>query len=157
MRRVEGAEAPVLVHISTPSYRGTHIEGFHAAVQAVVEKLATPAESRGDHINLFPGMVSPADIRYLKEIAADFGIESVLLPDYSETMEGPVQDQYQKIPEGGTPIDAIRSRASACATVEFGRTIAGKATTAALLHDRFGVAAHRLGMPIGVRETDRLL
>jgi len=151
---LEGADAPVLVPISTPSYCGTHIDGFHAAVRAVVEKLATAAESRGDHFNLFPGMVSAADIRYLKEVAADFSLELVLLPDYSDTLDGPALDQYHKIPEGGTPIAAIRSSASASATVEFGRTIAGKATAAALLHERFAVPSHRLGAPIGVRETD---
>ena len=151
---LEGADAPVLVPISTPSYCGTHIDGFHAAVRAVVEKLATAAESRGDHFNLFPGMVSAADIRYLKEVAADFSLELVLLPDYSDTLDGPALDQYHKIPEGGTPIATIRSSASASATVEFGRTIAGKATAAALLHERFAVPSHRLGAPIGVRETD---
>ncbi len=35
-----GAERPVLVHVSTPSYSGTHIDGFHDAVRAVVEQLA---------------------------------------------------------------------------------------------------------------------
>jgi nitrogenase molybdenum-iron protein NifN len=151
---LDGADAPVLVPISTPSYCGTHIDGFHAAVRAVVEKLATPAELRGDHINLFPGMVSAADIRYLKEVAADFSLESVLLPDYSDTLDGPALDRYHKIPEGGTPIAAIRSSASASATVEFGRTIAGKVTAATFLRERFAVPSHRLGVPIGVRETD---
>ncbi len=31
---------PELVHVSTPSYRDTHAEGFHASVKAVVETLA---------------------------------------------------------------------------------------------------------------------
>ena len=62
---LDSAEAPVLVQISTPSYCGTHIDGFHAAVRAVVEKLSTPPESRGNHINFYPGMISAADIRYL--------------------------------------------------------------------------------------------
>jgi len=31
---------PVLIHASTPSYRGTHMEGFHEAVRATVETLA---------------------------------------------------------------------------------------------------------------------
>src|SRR5271166_3834244 len=62
---------PELVHVSTPSYRDTHAEGFHAAVRAVVETLAQsgPPERL---VNLLPGMVSPADLRYLKEVAADF-------------------------------------------------------------------------------------
>jgi nitrogenase molybdenum-iron protein NifN len=147
-------DAPLLVPVSTPSYRGTHIEGFHAAVKAVVEQLALPSESKGTHVNLFPGMVSAADIRYLKEVAADFSLEMVLLPDYSDTLDGPALEQYHKIPAGGTPIAAIHQSGSARASIEFGRTIAGKATAAAMLHERFGVPANRLGMPIGVRETD---
>ena len=149
-----GAELPLLVHVSTPSYCGTHIEGFHAAVKAVVEKLAVPSESRGVHVNIFPGMVSAADIRYLKEVAADCSLEITVLPDYSDTLDGPALDQYHKIPAGGTPITAIRKSGSARATIEFGRTIAGKATAAAFLDERFGVPPHRLGTPIGVRETD---
>ncbi|HSH13228.1 MAG TPA: nitrogenase component 1, partial [Desulfurivibrionaceae bacterium] len=33
-------ELPVLVPVSTPSYSGSHMEGFHAAVRALVEALA---------------------------------------------------------------------------------------------------------------------
>ena len=29
-----------LVHVSTPSYRGTHVDGFHATIRALVEQLA---------------------------------------------------------------------------------------------------------------------
>ena len=146
---------PVLVPISTPSYRGTHMEGFHAAVKAIVEKLAGKDDAHARPLNLFPGMVSTADLRYLKEIAEDFGIETALLPDYSETMEGAVQDAYIKIPEGGTPIGVIRAMGSAQASIEFGRTLEKRESPATYLKNNFGVAAHRIGVPIGIRETDR--
>ncbi len=152
----EGAETlPVLVPISTPSYRGTHMDGFHAAVKAIVEKLACKDDAHARTLNLFPGMVSTADLRYLKEIVEDFGIETALLPDYSETMEGAVQDAYIKIPEGGTPIRVIRAMGSAQASIEFGRTIQKRETSATFLKGNFGVAALRIGTPIGIRETDR--
>jgi nitrogenase molybdenum-iron protein NifN len=149
------AEKPALVHISTPAYRGTHMDGFHAAVRALVKALAEEG-IRQDQINVFPGMVSPADLRYLKEVLNDFEITSVVLPDYSETLDGPALANYQKIPAGGTSLAAIRSTGRALATLEFGRTIARKPTAGALLNERFGVPCHRLGMPIGVQETDRL-
>jgi nitrogenase molybdenum-iron protein NifN len=145
---------PELIPISTPSYRGTHMDGFHAAVLSIVERLAGKDQAGAERLNLFPGMVSTADLRYLKEIAEDFGIEVALLPDYSETLEGPLQDEYLKIPEGGVPIKTIRSMGSAKASVEFGRTIQRGTTAASYLQKEFGVAAHRIGTPIGVRETD---
>lgn len=150
-----GGSAPQLVHVSTPSYSGTHVDGFHAAVRSVVEALATPSHSRSHHVNLFPGMVSAADLRYLKEIAEDFEISSIVLPDYSETLDGPALDAYQKIPAGGTPIHGIRSAAGARASIEFGRTIRQRDTAAAFLESTFGIRAHRLGLPIGINETDR--
>ena len=150
-----GLHAPQLVHVSTPSYSGTHVDGFHAAVRSVVETLATPEPTSSHHVNLFPGMVSAADLRYLKEIAEDFEISSLVLPDYSETLDGPALDAYQKIPAGGTPIQGIRSAAGARASIEFGRTIRQRDTAAAFLESTFGVRAHRLGLPIGINETDR--
>ena len=146
---------PQLVHVSTPSYSGTHVDGFHAAVRSVVATLATPEPEPSHHVNLFPGMVSAADIRYLKEVAEDFELSSIVLPDYSETLDGPALDAYQKIPAGGTPIQGIRSAAGARASIEFGRTIRQRDTAAAFLESTFGVRAHRLGLPIGINETDR--
>jgi len=42
-------------------------------------------------------------------------------------------------------------------TIEFGYTLAGRKTAGTFLDERFGIKLHRLGMPIGIRETDRFL
>jgi nitrogenase molybdenum-iron protein NifN len=146
-------QAPV-VTVSTPSYSGTHMEGFHAAVKAVVEQLAQGGEAT-DAVNLLPGFVSPADIRYLKEILLDFGLPGIILPDISETLDGPAQTDYEKLPSGGTPIADIVAMGRSRATLEFGRTLFGQATAGRVLEDRFKVPLSHLGMPIGLRETDR--
>ena len=78
-------------------------------------------------------MVSPADLRYLKDLLHDFGLEPILLPDYSDTLDGPVWNEYQRIPPGGTPIEAIRRMGSARATIEFGSTWDRPQTAGALL------------------------
>jgi nitrogenase molybdenum-iron protein NifN len=148
-------ELPLLVNVSTPSYAGTHMEGFHAAVRAMADQLAR-AEERHDGINLLPGFVSPADLRYLKEVTADFGLRAIVLPDTSETLDGPALEDYEKIPRGGTPIRDVVSMGGSRATIELGRTLArGTLSAGALLEARFGVPHHGVGMPIGLRETDR--
>jgi nitrogenase molybdenum-iron protein NifN len=78
---------PAIVSVSTPSYSGTHMEGFHAAVRAVIEQLSEGGE-RNAVINLLPGFVSAADLRYLKDLFAGFGCGLTMLPDYSETLDG---------------------------------------------------------------------
>jgi len=147
-------DMPVLVPVSTPSYSGTHVDGFHNAVKAVVETLAQ-AGPRGESLNLLPGFVSPEDLRYLKEIFEDFKIDATILPDISESLDGPALDMYEKIPCGGTPLAAISAMGRAKATVEFGRTLHPDKTAGASLKKRFNIPLFNTGLPVGVRETDR--
>jgi nitrogenase molybdenum-iron protein NifN len=149
------SDPPVRVmHAATPSYRGTHVDGFHATVKALVEQLAEGGPGDG-RVNVFPGMVSPADLRYLKEVFADFELDATLLPDYSETLDGPQLEEYQNIPSGGTPVERVRAMGRARISLELGRTLAETGTAAAALESKFGVARRQLGWPVGVLESDR--
>jgi nitrogenase molybdenum-iron protein NifN len=191
---------PPIVHVSTASFRGTHMDGYHAAVRALVETLAgdggvmpeprlPPSELAGESdggagplgppsartarrsvptsgtdnrarppVALFPGMVSPADLRELKRLVAAFDLPLTLLPDYSDTLDGPSWADYEKLPSGGTPVEAIRALGEAQAALEFGRLLVGAPRTAGtFLKEKRGVPHFRLGLPIGLRETDRLL
>lgn len=149
-------DLPALVNVATPSYSGTHMEGFHSAVRAVVEQMVSYSDGaeRQSKVNLLPGFVSPADIRYLKELFDDFGLTGIVLPDISETLDGPALEDCEKIPRGGTPIAEIESMECSRATIEFGRTLFNHASAGRLLENRFQVPLYSLGMPIGLRETD---
>lgn len=151
---------PVLVHVSTPSYQGTHMQGFHSAVRSLVAGLADGAAPhvKKPSVNLFPGMVSPADLRHLKEMASAFGLSAAVVPDYSDTLNGPLWTEYQPIPEGGTPLAALRATASAAASIECGLVLGGeKETAGTFLEEHFDVSLHRMGLPIGIRQSDHLL
>jgi nitrogenase molybdenum-iron protein NifN len=159
--------API-VTVSTASYRGTHMDGFHAAVKALVEQLAE--KSDGEHrtsnierrtsneanrrVALFPSMVSAADLRHLKEIFSDFNLPFTLLPDYSETMDGATWSEYEKLQSGGTPVASIRALGSAQASIEFGRVLEGTNTAGTVLQNKFAIPRRLLGLPMGIRESD---
>jgi nitrogenase molybdenum-iron protein NifN len=157
---------PFLVHASTPSYQGTHIDGFHEAVLATVASFAINDPAK-DHINIFPGFVSPEDIRHLKEILNDFGLDYVLFPDYSDTLDNPHWKEYQLISEGGTTPQDLQRTGSAKASIELGFVqnyggIQGRVrnnkmalTAGQLLEKNFDVPCKTLGIPIGIKETDR--
>lgn len=149
-------DLPALVNVSTPSYAGTHMEGFHAAVRAVADQLAEGGD-KASHVNLLPGFVSCADLRHLKEIIGAFGLESVVLPDYSDTLDGPAWSEYQNIPAGGTTVPALRTMGRAAATIQCGRTLHNDQSAGDLLQKKHSVVNHKLGIPIGVRETDALM
>lgn len=149
---------PPMVSVATPSYQGTHMEGFYAAVKAVVEGLCKDAgKGCAPFVNLFPGMVSPADIRHLKEIVEDFGLNAMVLPDYSDTLDGGLWPSYQRIPAGGTSVDQIRNAGGALASFELGRCLATvKSTAATVLEERFETPCRRQGLPLGVAQNDQL-
>lgn len=146
-------DEPIMVPVSTPSYQGSHIEGFHRAVRAIVEKLAQPGPKQ-EHVNLFTGMVSPEDIRHMKEIFADFSTAVTILPDYSDSLDGGIWNQYEKNIETGTPLEAIRRTPSARATIEFGGSRSTATSAGDFLLRQFGTPFYQLPIPIGVKASD---
>lgn len=142
-----------LVSVSTPSFKDTHIDGFRSATKAVVGALAQKAE-KNKQVNIFPGFLSCADLRQLKEIMRDFNLPYVMVPDYSDTLDGGIWDTYHKIPEGGTSVEQIIGMGGSLASIEFSRTAGNDATSGKLLFERFGTPFFTLGIPLGIKETD---
>jgi nitrogenase molybdenum-iron protein NifN len=151
--RQEYGDTP-MVHVSTASYRGTHMDGFHSAVRALVEQLAQAGPAT-DRVSVFPGMVSAADLRHLKEILTDFSLTFTLLPDYSDTMDGGTWEHYEELQSGGTPVADIAATGLSRASIECGRVLEAVRTAGAVLAEKFSVPRHVVGLPIGINETDR--
>ncbi len=147
-------DLPLLVHVATPSYSGTHTDGFHGAVRALAEQLCLHKAAPHGGVNIFPNMISCEDIRHLKDICRDFDVPACILPDYSETLDGPALEDYERIPSGGTPVQDIQAMSGAAASLDFGRCLP-KDTAGTALEQRFGVPDTRLGLPMGLRESDR--
>lgn len=161
-----GKDLPEFVYASTPSYQGTHMDGFHEAIAATVKTLAKQT-TQNNKINLFPGFVSTEDLRYLQDIMDDFGLEHTILSDYSDALDNPSWDTYMRIPQGGTPVEDIKEMGNSKASIEFGYilnkgSVAGKTrkstksmTAAEYLEKEMSIPKISLGMPIGVKETDK--
>lgn len=162
----EGEDLPVFIHTSTPSYCGSHADGFHNTVLSTMKTLAAYTE-KGNDIVLLPGMVTPADIRYLKEILADYEAPCVLFPDYSETLDNVYTSEYQLIPTGGTTLKELTSVGNAKAVVEFGsvfnrgylkaRPAAALPTAGEWLESTFYFRNHQMPLPIGLNASDRFM
>ncbi|WP_291857419.1 nitrogenase component 1 [Marinilabilia sp.] len=157
------SDGPALVAASTPSYQGTHIDGFREAVYSLVRRFSYKPQlpESQNSINLFPGLWSPADLRHLKEIVAAFELRYTLLPDYSETLDNPVWDDYKRIPAGGTPLQELRNMGGALTSIDFGgvEELSGEGyhSGAHFLEKEFGVGRKVLSSPIGIDQTDRLM
>jgi nitrogenase molybdenum-iron protein NifN len=156
--------APVLFYASTASYRGTHMDGFHEAIRAAVSALAgAPADtpvppgrvsSAQRRVNLISGFVSAEDIRELHSILRSFGLPYTLFPDYSESLDGPSWETYQKLPEGGTKLAEISAMANAAGTLYMGRA-PGSEDAGKWLEENYRVPLIHSELPIGIENTDR--
>lgn len=154
-----------LAHASTPSYCGSHVDGFHQAVVSVINDLSQEAE-KNDKLVLLPGMLSPADYRYLKEVFDVIGQEIILLPDLSETLDNAHWNDYKRIPDGGTSLEELSQVGGAKAYLQFGdvlnkgmraNTVQRKniPSPGSTLEDKYALNGQSITFPIGINATDR--
>jgi nitrogenase molybdenum-iron protein NifN len=141
-----------VVSASTPSFKDGHVEGFHTMVRALVESLATQRGPQTRSVNILPPIVSPADLRHLREMADAYRLTPTILPDYSETLDGVILDHYCPLPTGGTRSEDIAEMPRAKATLDL--TLTGKAPRASTVLAERGSETEILGLPIGVRSCD---
>ncbi len=135
-------------------------KGFTQALCAVLESYSAQLDEgteKGNHINVFAGLVSPADLRYLKEILGHFGIDYTLYPDYSETLDGPSVAAYEPVLDGGTTLKSIARMSSARISLTLGSSDDGALGPGAWLEQHYGVEHHVLGLPVGLKATDALV
>ncbi len=150
------AYRPLVVNVSTPSYSANYSDGFNATIKALVATLA----GGGKHtrkINLLPGSLSPADLRHLKTMMEDFGLEYTMLPDYSETLDGVSWSDYNYLPQGGTSILSIRDMGRAASSIEFTVCRDSSETASEFLKGSNGVPSLRMMIPIGVDAVDEFM
>lgn len=144
----------LIVPVSAPSYSGSHMDGFHDSCVAILERLASRPIPNNGAINIFPGFISPADIRHLGRILADFQTPAIILPDFSQTLDGGISDVYRRIPVGGTSLEQIGQMAGAAFSIEFNVTSPERQSSSALLESLADVSGERLPLPIGLRNCD---
>lgn len=145
-----------IIPVATPGYGGSHFEGYYRAVQQIVKYYARPAAAH-EGINVVTGFMTPADIRELKRIFELFGLQATIVPDISETLDEPFSGEYHMIPAGGSKRDDLTKIAGAKATIEFGLNVAYLDSPGIELQRSFGVPVYRLPLPIGLKNTDRLI
>lgn len=157
LKRYNGRRSVALpvVYASTPSYKDGHVEGFHTMVHRIVEGVAIDSGPTERTMNVLPPMVSPADLRHLRELVEAFGVAATMVPDYSDTLDGVILDEYRALPQGGTPLHDIAKMPRSLATLDF--TMTGKAPRASDVLTKRGSGARVLGLPVGIRATDALI
>jgi nitrogenase molybdenum-iron protein beta chain len=137
----------------TPSFVGSHINGYDAAIKSVLsyfwekkEVVRTPNEK----INLIPGFdgFAVGNNRELRRIFGLFGIDVTIISDVSDQFDTPTDGTYRMF-DGGTTIDQVKDALNAKATIAMQKYcsdksleyIAGKGQQTAALHYPMGIGA----------------
>lgn len=142
------------VTVSTPGYGGSQYEGYYKAVRKTIEKITKKPYEKNNKLNVIMGTMSPADIRYVKNILKEFEIDYIMIPDISETMDSPFEKNYSKIPKGGTKIEDIEKMSESKATLEFGVLLNDENSPGEYLRDKYSIPLFKCPYPIGLENTD---
>jgi nitrogenase molybdenum-iron protein alpha/beta subunit len=145
-----------IINVASAGYAGTQFEGFFRALRALVEQTEMDA-APNDKVNIITGMISPADTRFIKELLEKMGLDAILLPDISETLDGGHETAYSRLPLSGTPIGDVAKMAGARFSIEISAFIEDEYSPALYLRERYGVPMARCPLPVGLRDTDRFI
>ncbi|AJY46775.1 nitrogenase iron-molybdenum cofactor biosynthesis protein NifN [Martelella endophytica] len=145
-----------VIPVETPDYAGSMETGFAKAMTAMIDRLvpegagADPASPR---INVLVNSTSsPGDVEELKVLVETFGLEPVILPDLSDSLDGHLDDfDHKALTTGGTGVGDIRRMGKARASIIIGSSLAAAAD---LLAARTGVPDHRFDHLMGLDAVD---
>jgi nitrogenase molybdenum-iron protein beta chain len=148
-------EGKLVVHCNTPSYVGSHINGYYNMMSGFINYLSKKSGASNGKVALFPGFVNPGDMREIKRIAHLIKAPLILFPDTSAVMDAPMTGNYTMYPRGGTTIEEIAALGDCKKTLALGELTSGEPAMA--LERKCDVEYDLIPLPIGIENTDRFL
>ena len=151
---LELPEDKTVLYASTPSYEGSHIQGFSNMMIGFMKYMTQKSAEKGNKAAIFPGWVNPGDDRELKRIATLMGVEYMYFPDHEKVLETPMTGSYKYFPKGaGTPAQDISELGSAKHLIAMGQITSIE--PAEYLEKQHKVPYTLIPMPIGIALTDK--
>jgi len=144
-----------VVHASTPSYVGSHINGYYNMMCGFISYLARKTGTPNGNTAIFPGFVNPGDIREIKRMAKLVGVPFTMFPDTSGIMDAPMTGRFEIYPQGGTTIPEIEGLGDCSEVLALGKLTS--AEPAEQLKKKCKVPYRLLPLPIGIEATDRFV
>ncbi len=146
-----------VVYASTPDFVGALEDGWARAVEAIITALVPevdPVWRDPDlrQVNLLCGShLTVADVDELVRLIRAFGLNPVVLPDISRSLDGHVADDWRGTSLGGTTVEDIAAMARSSFTLAVGEAMR---PAARLLEDRAFVPYRVFPALTGLTATD---
>lgn len=142
-----------LVAVHTPSFKGSHVSGYHEAVTALVKTLAKKGAPTGK-LNVFTGWVNPGDVELIQHYLSEMDIAGHVFMDTTH-FDSPMLPNKAILTHGNTTVEDLQNSANAIGTISFARYESDNA--AKFLSDEFEVPFIPTATPYGIKNTDLLL
>ncbi|MEV5409630.1 nitrogenase iron-molybdenum cofactor biosynthesis protein NifN [Thermopolyspora sp. NPDC052614] len=139
-----GPDAPLIVGVSTPDFRGGLSDGWSAALEALVQAIpldpldparraagdaaggaAGERRSEPEPLAVLAGpALTAADLDELADLVRGFGLAPVPVPDLSGSLDGHLAAEWSPLTTGGTTLGDLRRLGEAGAVLVAGATAA---------------------------------
>lgn len=142
---------------ATPDYVGGLQEGWAIAVTSLIETFTPEGRlpTKADQVTILASSaLTPGDIDELRDILDAFGLDAIVLPDLSGSLDGHVPEAYQGTSYGGTTLEEMARLGASVATIAIGPSMRHPAE---VLEQRTGVPSRVIELPLGLANADALM
>lgn len=145
-----------IVYVSTPDYVGAFQDGWCKAALKIVQHFAQPANIRhARRVNVLAGShLTPGDLQEIRDIIELFGLEAVMLPDISGSLDGHIPEDFTPTTLGGTTLEQLNTLGAARANIAIGEQMR---PAAQLLEEKTGVAYRLFDRLTGLSASDAFI
>ncbi len=121
-------KSTAILTVNTPDFYGSLENGFSAVVESVIEQWVPekpPAGVRNRRVNLLLShLVNPGEVELLRSYVEAFGLQAVMVPDLSLSLDGHLASgDYQSVTQGGTTLRAIEQMGQSLSTISVGLSL----------------------------------
>ncbi|WP_024347562.1 nitrogenase component 1 [Lacrimispora indolis] len=139
---------------STPSYEGSHIQGFSNMVIGFMKYLTKKTGTPNGKTAIFPGWVNPGDDRELKRIAALMGADYIYFPDHDGTLDHPMDGKNEYFhAHAGTSLADMEALGDCVKLISMGTYCSQEPSD--YMKRQFATPYANIPLPVGVALTDR--
>ncbi|MBF0470880.1 MAG: nitrogenase iron-molybdenum cofactor biosynthesis protein NifE [Gammaproteobacteria bacterium] len=156
-------DAIAVVPVVTPDFSGALESGFARALEAIIDHLVPEAAIAGTAPGTSPQQVTvlvgsaltPGDLEELRELIELFGLEPVLLPDLSDSLDGHLgEEDFSPLTIGGARVEQLKTVGNSVATLVIGPSLQRAATK---LQALTGVPDYHFDHLMGIEAVDMLV
>lgn len=153
---MEIPEGKTVLYASTPSYEGSHIQGYANMMTGFMKYMTEQTSEKNGKVAIFPGWVNPGDDRELKRIAKLMGADFIYFPDHDGVLDAPMDGKNEYFHEGaGTSADDIKALGGCEKLISMGTYCTVEPSE--YLEKTHHVPFVNIPVPIGVKLTDKYI